>query len=127
MEWNHLEPVDLSSDLKMPQFKVEEVETDICEESSLIGKFVCIIMETTNKKLDVIINLLIYSANSNSYFFLLSSSETFFLNFAFSMRYTCHKCHAWAFVGGCGCAWVGASMHECARVCVLAHGYVCGL
>ena len=24
----------------MPQFKVEEVETDICEESSLIGKFV---------------------------------------------------------------------------------------
>lgn len=39
----------------MPQFKVEEVETDICEESSLIGKFVCIIMETTNKKLDVII------------------------------------------------------------------------
>ena len=55
LEWNHLEPVDLSSDLKMPQFKVEEVETDICEESSLIGKFVCIIMETTNKKLDVII------------------------------------------------------------------------
>ena len=55
MEWNHLEPVDLSSDLKMPQFKVEEVETDICEESSLIGKFVFIIMETTNKKLDVII------------------------------------------------------------------------
>ena len=42
LEWNHLEPVDLSSDLKMPQFKVEEVETDICEESSLIGKFVCI-------------------------------------------------------------------------------------
>ena len=40
LEWNHLEPVDLSSDLKMPQFKVEEVETDICEESSLIGKFV---------------------------------------------------------------------------------------
>ena len=55
MEWNHLEPVDLSSDLKMPQFKVEEVETDICEESSLIGKFVCIIMETTNKKLGGII------------------------------------------------------------------------
>ena len=37
LEWNHLEPVNLSSDLKMPQFKVEEVETDICEESSMIG------------------------------------------------------------------------------------------
>ena len=32
-----LVPVDLSSDMKMPQFKVEEVETDICEESSMIG------------------------------------------------------------------------------------------
>ena len=37
LEWNHLVPVDLSSDMKMPQFKVEEVETDICEESSMIG------------------------------------------------------------------------------------------
>ena len=37
LEWNHLEPVNLSSDMKMPQFKVEEVETDICEESSMIG------------------------------------------------------------------------------------------
>lgn len=43
LEWNHLEPVDLSSDLKMPQFKVEEVETDICEESSLIGNYSCLV------------------------------------------------------------------------------------
>ncbi|CAB4055733.1 unnamed protein product [Lepeophtheirus salmonis] len=35
--WNSDIPVDLSSDLRMPQFTVEQVETDNCEESSLIG------------------------------------------------------------------------------------------
>ena len=39
LEWNQRSPVDLSSDLKMPQFTVESVVTDKCEESSLIGKY----------------------------------------------------------------------------------------
>ena len=30
--------MDLSSDLKMPQFVVQDVVTDHCEESSLIGE-----------------------------------------------------------------------------------------
>ena len=115
MEWNHLEPVDLSSDLKMPQFKVEEVETDICEESSLIGKFVCIIMETTNKKLDVIINLLIYSANSNSYFFLLSffllSSSVIFLKLC--LQHVTHVTNDANVIYGCA---LEAGMHGCALV-----------
>ena len=38
LEWNKERPVDLSSDLKMPQFTVEKVVTDHCEELSLIGK-----------------------------------------------------------------------------------------
>ena len=37
--WHESSPVDLSSDLKMPQFTVEEVVTDKCEESSMIGKY----------------------------------------------------------------------------------------
>ena len=37
LEWNKRSPVDLSSDLKLPQFTVERVVTDKCEESSLIG------------------------------------------------------------------------------------------
>jgi len=39
LEWNKKNPVDLSSDLKMPQFTMGAVITDNCEESSLIGKF----------------------------------------------------------------------------------------
>ena len=38
LEWNIRSPVDLSSDLKLPQFTVSDVVTDKCEESSLIGK-----------------------------------------------------------------------------------------
>ncbi len=39
LEWNKENPVDLSADLKMPQFTVERVATEHCEEStSLIGK-----------------------------------------------------------------------------------------
>jgi hypothetical protein len=38
LEWNKKNPVDLSSDLKMPQFTMGSVITDNCEESSLIGK-----------------------------------------------------------------------------------------
>lgn len=42
MEWNK-RAVDLSSDLKMPQFTVESVVTDKCEESSLIGNYSCLV------------------------------------------------------------------------------------
>ena len=36
--------MDLSSDLKMPQFTVDGVETDHCEESnSLIGNYSCLV------------------------------------------------------------------------------------
>ncbi len=38
LEWKNEESVYLSSDLKMPQFTVERVVTDHCEESSLIGR-----------------------------------------------------------------------------------------
>ena len=38
LDWNKERPVDLSSDLKLPQFTVERVVTDHCEELSLIGK-----------------------------------------------------------------------------------------
>ena len=37
LEWNKKNPVDLSSDLKMPQFTMGAIITDNCEESSLIG------------------------------------------------------------------------------------------
>ena len=37
MEWNERSPVEFSSDVKLPQFTVERVVTDKCEESSLIG------------------------------------------------------------------------------------------
>jgi len=43
LEWNQRSPVDLSSDLKMPQFTVESVVTDKCEESSLIGNYSCLV------------------------------------------------------------------------------------
>ena len=43
--WHESSPVDLSSDLKMPQFTVEEVVTDKCEESSMIGKYKSIILK----------------------------------------------------------------------------------
>lgn len=43
LEWNKQSPVDLSSDLKMPQFTVERVVTDHCEESSLIGNYSCLV------------------------------------------------------------------------------------
>merc|ERR1711963_99144 len=43
LEWNKRSPVDLSSDLKMPQFTVESVVTDKCEESSLIGNYSCLV------------------------------------------------------------------------------------
>ncbi len=39
LEWNKENPVDLSSDLKMPQFTVKKVVTGHCEESSLIGMY----------------------------------------------------------------------------------------
>lgn len=43
LEWNKWSPVDLSADLKMPQFTVEDVVTDKCEESSLIGNYSCLV------------------------------------------------------------------------------------
>lgn len=43
LEWNKQSPVDLSSDLKMPQFTVERVVIDHCEESSLIGNYSCLV------------------------------------------------------------------------------------
>ena len=39
MKWNtHSKSVELSADLKLPQFTVERVETGHCEEGSLIGE-----------------------------------------------------------------------------------------
>ena len=40
LEWNKRSPVDLSSDLKMPQFTVAEVSVDNCaqDQTSMIGK-----------------------------------------------------------------------------------------
>ena len=39
LKWNtHKKAVELSPDLKLPQFTVERVETGHCEEGSLIGE-----------------------------------------------------------------------------------------
>ena len=39
LKWNtHSKSVELSADLKLPQFTVERVETGHCEEGSLIGE-----------------------------------------------------------------------------------------
>lgn len=43
LAWNKENPVDLSSDLKMPQFTMEQVVTDHCEELSLIGNYSCLV------------------------------------------------------------------------------------
>eukprot|EP00095_Tigriopus_kingsejongensis_P006491 maker-scaffold676_size113663-snap-gene-0.28 protein:Tk06491 transcript:maker-scaffold676_size113663-snap-gene-0.28-mRNA-1 annotation:"glycine receptor subunit alpha-2-like" len=43
LAWNKENPVDLSSDLKMPQFTMERVVTDQCEEHSLIGNYSCLV------------------------------------------------------------------------------------
>merc|ERR1711953_442082 len=43
LEWNQINAVDLSSDLKLPQFTVSDVVTDKCEESSLIGNYSCLV------------------------------------------------------------------------------------
>ena len=50
LEWNKRSPVDLSSDLKLPQFTVERVVTDKCEESSLIGKAMFLITAKNDDK-----------------------------------------------------------------------------
>ena len=57
LEWNKKNPVDLSSDLKMPQFTMGSVITDNCEESSLIGNIFLTSIYALGFNLDTKINL----------------------------------------------------------------------